>query len=168
MIFMTGDAQIRSIFIDRGLPICIDRLFKRGTVGIVANRAIHTAFVVCADFPFLPAKARVAVTLAAGVGGIINGHGAVRVICWGLAMAGFAGYTISLPCGRVRIITCDMACKASARLTLICPGLYKDRVVSGMCMRTAHPGGLKFGVAGSTIKRSVLGWRIAILRLYCY
>jgi hypothetical protein len=167
VIFMAGNAQIRGIFEDRGLPIRIYSLFERGAVGIMADGAIHTASVVCTDLPFLPTKACVAMALSTCVSRIINGHGAVRVICWGLAMAGFTAYTVSFPCDRFRIIACNMACKTSAWTALICPGLYEHGVISGMSVWAAHPGSLEFGMAGHAVKRFVLWWRTAFLCLCC-
>ena len=131
---------------------------------VMADGTVHATLVVRADFPLLPTKTCVAVATPAQVCGSVDRHWAFRVIHGHRVMAGFTGHTIFFPGGCSRIIAGNMANQTSTGLALGSPLFYEYGVICCMSMWATHPGSLEFCMTGSTIKRVLLDWRIAISR----
>ena len=150
MFLMAIDAQCGdriSFFFEAGSGKC----FERSAVWIMTSGAIHTALIVRAYFPILPAEARIAVTAPAQIGGAIHGHGSLGVIGGGGSMTGFAGHAVFFKGRSGRIVTRSMTNETSTRLALLGPLIQKYRVTTCCSMRSALPGGDKFSVAGGAV-----------------
>src|SRR5687767_5404373 len=106
--------------------------------------AIHTALVVGAHFPILPAETCVTMTASAQVSGTVYRHGSFGMVCWRGPVAGFTGHTIFLKRCRSRIIAGCMADETSTRLALLCPVRQEDGVTACFSVRAVLPGHLIF------------------------
>ena len=132
---------------------------------IVACCAIHTALIVCAHFPILPAETRVAVTAPAQVRSAINRRGCLGMLGRHGVMTCFTRYSIRLICCSCGVIAGGVTNETGAGLALLRPLIQKDRVTASLSMRSALPGGLKFGMTCRAIGRGCLcGRGYAILR----
>src|SRR5215213_6859585 len=120
---------------------------------IVASSTIHTALIMGADFPILPAKACVAVTAPTQIRGTVDGHGGFGVIGRCRTMAGFTGHAIRFVSGSSRIISCCVTYQTGAGFALLIPLVQKDWICACFSMGSVLPGHLKFGMTNSTILR---------------
>src|SRR5512146_1888496 len=95
-VLVAVHAQLRGIVVALATAKGLGDL-KGSAVRVMAGGAVHTALIVSAALPFLPAEARIAVAASAQLRRAIHRHGALRMIGRHRAMAGLARHAILLP-----------------------------------------------------------------------